>query len=228
MAKKYLNLGQTLKKLLFARDLKPADLSREVHIPPPTIHRLITGKSKRPYKSSLKPIAEFFSISVEQLIGEESLPETIWDKNTNILQDNKLIKSIPIISWNQLDDWLSAIKTSEKRAVTLGNLGANCFALVLNDSSMEPFFARGTLLIFNPEEQPKDRSYVLVRLEENNRHVFRQLIIDGNDYYLKPLNPDLSLFKMRFLDKKDIILACLIESRNKYLPEDQLKMLEDT
>ena len=69
MAKKYLNLGKILKKLLLERDLKPADLSRAVHIPPPTIHRLITGKSTRPYASSLKPIADFFSISVEQQLG---------------------------------------------------------------------------------------------------------------------------------------------------------------
>ncbi|HVV68481.1 MAG TPA: S24 family peptidase [Gammaproteobacteria bacterium] len=92
---------------------------------------------------------------------------------------------------------------------------------------MEPAFQVGALLIFDPERQPRDRSYILVRLEENNRYFFRQLIIDGNDHYLKPLNPDLSLFKMRFLDKKDQVIACLIESRNKLLPEDQLKMLED-
>ncbi len=67
MAKKYLSLGKVLKKLLFERDLKPADLAREVNIPPPTIHRLITGKSTRPYESSLKPIAKFFQFQLNSL-----------------------------------------------------------------------------------------------------------------------------------------------------------------
>jgi plasmid maintenance system antidote protein VapI len=42
MAKKHLHLGQILKKLLFDRAMKAADLAREINIPPPTIHRLGT------------------------------------------------------------------------------------------------------------------------------------------------------------------------------------------
>ena len=151
----------------------------------------------------------------------------IQQEKINTFSESNIIKSIPIISWKKLDNWIEAIKIANKKIVTIGNLSKKSFALVLPDSSMEPFFPRGTLLIFDPEETPKDRSYILVKLEENDLFIFRQLIIDGDDHYLKPLNPDLSMFKMRFLDNKDKILACLVESRNKFLPEDQLRLLED-
>lgn len=208
--------------------MKPADLAREVHLPPPTIHRLVTGKSSRPYKSSLQPIADYFSVTVDQLVGEKQLPESIWEHDKVVPPaEQSIVKSIPIISWKQLDNAAEACKNAQKHVVTLGNLREASFALIMSDFSMEPFFTRGTLLIFDPEQTPKDRSYVLVKLTENNLYIFRQLLIDGEDRYLKPLNPDLGMFKMRSLHQDDKIIACLVESRNQYLPDDQMRLLED-
>ncbi len=53
--------------------------------------------------------------------------------------------------------------------------------------------------------------------EDTKAPIFRQLVIDGEDKYLKPLNPDLSNFKMRNLEDADIILAVLIEARTSFL-----------
>lgn len=189
---------------------------------------MITGKSSRPYKSSLQPIADFFSVSVEQLVGEKNLPEAIWqEEQTTPSIQSDIIKSIPIIGWKQLDQLEQARKQAQKNIVTLGQISEESFALVMQDSSMEPVFTRGTILIFDPRQPAKDRGYVLVKLKENNLYLFRQLLIDGDDRYLKPLNPDLSTFKMRFLDQDDKIIGCLIESRNQHLPDDQLRLLED-
>ncbi len=221
-AARYTKLAQKLKRLLFERNMKVSDLAREVNLPQPTVHRLVTGKSTRPYKSSLEPIAQFFSVSVEELLNETQNVESIWNPSeTNKLAPSPSIKNIPIISWQQLNDLSAARKSAEKQVLTLGCLSEESFAVVMPDSSMEPFFANGTLLIFDPKQTPKDRTYVLVNLQENNLFIFRQLLIDGDDRYLKPLNPDLSLFKMRMLHKHDKILGLLVESRNQYLPDDQ-------
>ena len=47
--------------------MKPMDLARELDIPQPTIHRIVSGKSTCPHERSLIPIADFFNISVEDL-----------------------------------------------------------------------------------------------------------------------------------------------------------------
>lgn len=234
-APRYFKLGQNLKRLLFERNMKPIDLAREVNLPQPTIHRLVTGKTTRPYRSSLEPIAEFFSVTVEELLGEAPEASQIWDQQA--IKKNKdqaitnntqqLVKNIPIISWNALSSLQAAIEKSDKHIVTIGHLSGESFAVVMADSSMEPFFSQGTLLILDPKQIPKDRSHVLVKLKENNVYVFRQLLIDGDDRYLKPLNPDLSLFKMRILHENDKIIGTLVESRNQYLPDDQQTLLGD-
>lgn len=216
MAKKYLNFATTLKKLLFERDIKPIDLSREVNLPPTTIHRFITGKSTRPYDSSLKPIADYFSVTVDQLLGESPLlSETIiTDKNIN---SKNRIHFLPLTAWENLHTRSVNVKSEdEKEKVPFsGNIGARAFAVVLSDSSMEPQFSKGNLLIFDPDKKPTDRSYVLVELEENI-FIFRQLIIDAEHQFLKPLNPDLNMFKMRLLEKKNRIVAVLVEARHIY------------
>ena len=229
MAKHYPKLSKILRKFLFERDMKPADLAREVNLPQPTIHRLVTGQSTRPYKSSLEPLAQFFAVSVEQLLGEEPLLDEVWGNDGAISNTaSPIIKNIPIVCWNQIVQLEVARSTSQKNVVALGNFSEESFAVVMPDSSMEPFFARGTLLILDPKQLTKDRSYALVHLHENQCVIFRQLLIDGEDRYLKPLNPDLSLFKMRLLQPNDKIVGCLIESRNQYQPDDQWKLLEDS
>jgi SOS-response transcriptional repressor LexA len=208
MSKKYLKLSTILKKLLFTHDMKAVDLAREVNVPPPTIHRLITGKSTRPYQSSLKPIAEFFQVSVEQLLGEQPLLETA-ELATSFTQ-------VPFIEWTRLlSKDTKEIKEFEKIPFS-GRISHNSFATKLSDSSMEPVFSRGSLLIFDRDKAPKDRSYVLAHIQNASSPVFRQLIVDLDHRYLKPLNPDLNIHTMRLLTDKDQILGTLVEARQSY------------
>jgi transcriptional regulator with XRE-family HTH domain len=203
MAKNYPKLAKILKKLLFEKDMKVTDLARKLDIPQPTIHRLVSGKSTRPYKSSLEPIANYFSITVDQLLGED-------DSQEPSTFPTKEVTSIPIYQWEVLPNQQSAPPI---QTITANNTSDKAFALVMPDTSMEPIFPKSSILIFDPEMPAKDRSYVLAFIKESSLSIFRQLLIDADHKYLKPLNPDLSDFKMRLLDKDDIIIASLIESR---------------
>lgn len=220
MAKKYQKLSGILKKLLFQKDIRAADLCREIDVPAPTIHRLITGKSTRPYKSSLKPIADYFDVSIEQLIGEEPLPADLdqAEPTKKRVLSSHAIKQVPIVPWEQLLTKLPEKKEGvEKETIPfLGHISEKGFATIMPDSSMEPVFSRGSLLIFDPCKQPKDRSFVLTELHESKIPVFRQLLVDLDHQYLKPLNPDLNAFKMRLLDNNDTIRATLVEARRIY------------
>ena len=213
MAKKFPQLSAILKRLLFQKDLKPVDLARKLNIPQPTIHRIVTGKSTRPYRSSLEPIAKYFSLNVEQLLGEEPLPsESLETDGNHILTINK-VKHIPLIPWEKLLTTTTVRYDNDELIPFLGNISDKSFATVMPDSSMEPVFPQSSILIFDPSKIPKDRSYVLVKLHDRNPPVFRQLLIDLDHKYLKPLNPDLNMFKMRLLEENDKIYAVLIESR---------------
>jgi len=196
--------------------MKAVDLAREVKIPPPTIHRLITGKSTRPYKSSLKPIADFFSMSIEQLIGEQSFTNNPLIINEETSLQTRKIAYLPLIPWEKLQHHQMTDENKYEKIPFVGNISTLGYATILTDYSMEPLFSHGSMLIFDPEKTFKDRSYVLVQLNETNLPVFRQLLIDLDQKYLKPLNPDLNAFKMRAIGENDRIVATLVEARQIY------------
>lgn len=225
MAKKYPKLSSILKKLLFEKNMNAADLAREIEIPQPTIHRLVSGKSTRPYKRSLEPIAEYFSISVSDLLGEPNSTMNPWKNNSSNTVGNN-VKNIPIISWLKTHKFEQTSTNSNHFVVTTGDISACCFALITEDYSMEPLFTKNSILLFDCQKKPIDRSYVLVELAETEKPIFRQLIMDGDMSYLKALNPDLSHTK-RKLNNTDKIIATLFESRFNHNQQNFENLIEE-
>lgn len=62
------------------------------------------------------------------------------------------------------------------------------FALRVKGDSMEPKFTEGMLLIVEPELDAQHGDYVIVK-NGSDEAVFKQLVKDGADWFLKPLNP---------------------------------------
>ena len=206
-------LSELLNRLLFERKMKPIDLCRDLDIPQPTVHRIITGKCANPHSKNLEPIAAYFNLSCEQLKGDEPLPKGAFN-NTDLIDYHGLIE-IPIVAWDAL---CSPIDTSQatQHIVASKSLSKNCFACTMEDSSMEPQFPKDAMLIFDPKQPPTDRSFVLIRLHDTKLFIFRQLLIDAEHQFLKPLNLDLNHFQMRLLEKHDIIVAKLVEARQVF------------
>lgn len=208
MAKHYLGLSNILKKILYERRINPSELARQVKLPSPTIHRLVTGKSTRPYRSSLEPIANYLSITVEQLLGEAPLENSLLSDT-----EASIIKKVPLVPLEQINQSLSINTDDFKKIPVMEGVGIKGFATTLEDSSMEPLFFRGSILIFDPDKKPKDRSFVLVKLQEAQSPVFRELLVDADQRYLKSQNLDLNEFQIRVLDSNDYILGTLVEAR---------------
>ncbi len=68
------------------------------------------------------------------------------------------------------------------------------YALRVLGDSMEPEFPDGCVVIVDPGHTPRDGSYVVV--EYAGDVFFRQLVIDGERRFLKPLNPKYGSFEL--------------------------------
>lgn len=205
-----------LKRLLFKHNIKPTQLARRINVPQQTLQRIITGQSPNPHGKTLQPIADFFNISLEQLKGERPLPEEILQDDLPIA--NPTAKPLSVLEWHQITSFLQDPQTIDVQDKILvdASLNDQIFAVRLNDSSMEPYFPSGAILILDPQKEPEDRHLVLVKIADSESFIFRQLLIDGDYQYLKPLNPDLNAFPMRLLHSKDQILGTMIEFRCRY------------
>ena len=211
------NLSRILNLLLGEKKIKPTELARLTNLPQPTIQRIVSGTTTRPHLSSLEPIAQFFSLSIDQLIGLEPIP---WLENKT--QASMQIKQVPIIDWSEVLPWLDTQSnkcTSSRERAIISDISASkkTFALTVKDSSMEPVFNIGTKIIIDPEKKLKDRCFLVIKFSDNNEAIFRQLIVDGNDYFVKPLSKELSGSKMRKITPGDSkICGILVQTRRDY------------
>jgi SOS-response transcriptional repressor LexA len=62
------------------------------------------------------------------------------------------------------------------------------FALRVKGDSMEPDFLEGMIIIVEPGMDPQPGDYVIAK-NADEETTFKQLVKDGGDWYLKPLNP---------------------------------------
>lgn len=119
----------------------------------------------------------------------------------NIGEKIALRGSVPIISYVQAGNWSEAMDTfvagdADQWVETTYKAKRYTYALRVEGDSMEPRFPAGAILIVEPEEEAKNGSFVIVR-QNGSEATFKQLIIDGGQKYLKPLNDRYPIMPMR-------------------------------
>ncbi len=196
-------ISHILNRLLSEKKIRVTELARLVKLPQPTVHRIVNGVCEYPRPVSLKPIADFFSITVEQLRGLDPIP---WLEQ---------VTKVPLLSWQHIAQWPGQKATLHPQDLILtdAQIGENGYATRLSDASMDPVFPKGVLLIADPDRAARDRSFVIVKRAEHDHPIFRQIFIDGQDRYLKPLSPDLSQYKMSQLNNNDKILSVVLQAK---------------
>lgn len=204
-------LSQNLKNLMIAKNnMTEAELAQETGIPQPTLNHILTAKTKRPRKDCLKALASYFSVTISQLLGTEHLQDS--------LASSRDITRLPVVGWNSILDKIDGKLNCDIVDQTVCDYPVSdpAFAIKMNDSSMQPLFPRGSVLIFDPQKQPQDRDYCLFFVKKAGTVLFRQLVLDGNKQMLKALNQDLEEF-LRPVDKEDQYIALLVQSKFNHL-----------
>ena len=205
-------LSTTLKELLLNAKLSENELARRTGVSQQIINRILSGENKNPKIATLKPIANYFMISVSQLIAEEPLPP-----ETKLNSQHLGWHEIPLIEW----DRVAGIKDKEffsmphQMIVVDIEPSNNIFAVKMPDSSMEPKFSVGTLLIFDLNKAPTTGDFVLVSLS-NHSLLIRQVYLKTNIAYIKCLNPKYSDYKLTPIEQNYKFLGTLIQSRTDY------------
>lgn len=189
------------------------DLAHQTGVPQSTLSRILSGETTHPHRSSLEPLATFFQVSLNQLLGRD--PITSLRRLSNAAH----LPKVPLLTWEQITPWLEpnpSFVTTETVQVDIP-LAEGSFAVIIDDTAMEPQFPNGTVLIIDSQKVPKDRNFVVATLKDSHKIIFRQLLTDGINRYLRPLNPDFSQFGMITMSDNDKIAGVVIQARKNYL-----------
>jgi SOS-response transcriptional repressor LexA len=145
-------------------------------------------------------------------------PMTSQDANT--LQSSGSVRwpsKVPLISWIKAGKFSEVIDhhapgVADEWIDTTVPLRAGTFALRVEGDSMEPEFPTGTVIIVEPELDHRSGDYVVVR-NGDNEATFKQLVKDGADWFLKPLNPR---YPIKPLTSRDVICGVVRAAEKRY------------
>lgn len=142
-------------------------------------------------------VAHALGISVAQLMSGNADTE----EGPNIGGFVPLLSDVQAGNFKEfIDNFHPGDGGMERVAVTVP-VKSHTFALRVTGDSMEPEFTPGMILIIEPEIDPQPGDYVVAK-NGSDETTFKQLIKDGGDWYLKPVNPR---YPIKLLGKSHII-----------------------
>lgn len=178
------DIRKTLSELMEQHAITEAELARRTQVPPATVNRLMAGATPDPRLSTIRPLARYFNVSIDQLIGDEPLTTSRVTEKFNFL---------PIIPWQEVPASSEFIKSldfsnwQDWEPVNI-RISPGAFALTIHQRTLGMPFAYKALLIIEPDKEPNDGDYVIVYHKQSNSVIVKQLIIDGKDVWLNAPN----------------------------------------
>lgn len=183
-------LKDRLKCLRVERGYSQPQLAKLVGISQSAIAAIETGRNQG--TTHLPKIADVLGVDALWLQNGGPKPEKA-SFDSNVGDGPTIGGSVPLISWVQAGAYTTVVDNyspgdGEEMIPTTIPIKRHTYALKVRGDSMEPLFQEGMILIIEPDAEPKHGSYVIVK-NGDEEATFKQLIKDGPDWFLKPLNP---------------------------------------
>ena len=204
-------IKETLRELMTQRKIHSGTaFAKILNIPGPTINRILSGQVTDPRASTLSLLADYFSVSIDQLLGKVPLNTTETDDEPT---QSLAFLSIPIVTSLNCHDFQQTMQKPRQwyRWTThTPSKHPKVFALHINTHILEPTFQAGTLLVINPSLQAKPFNYVALRFEQDPCISIRKIMTDGRCNYFHPLQPGHKIFSVD--DMAHHIMGVVIEA----------------
>lgn len=208
-----LDISSVLNNLLIKHGITEAELSRRIDVPRATINRLVSGRTPDPRASTLETIADYFKISVDQLLGKQPI---FFSPSENI--SAPVGTKLPIIDWSNIRNWKETIKELKTQhnndwILVDSSIEKGQFACKITGESMWPNLQDNSIVIIDPERKAKNKDFVVAHIKAMDDVIVRQLIIEGKYNFLKASNP---IFPIIQIEDNDDIIGVIVQTRNNY------------
>lgn len=202
-------LSDNLNLLMAKSRLNSSELARQTGLPATTIKRIRNNEHTNPTLSTLVPIANYFSVTLNDLLKHEGSPAPVLKLASGG------VRTLPLLSWQSCLQF-SEIELMPKLTITTERrVSEKAFALEMdnNDIALFPQHAR---LIVEPEIPPESGDYVLVANLKQKMASLRRFIIEIDNTYLQPLIAGLNAI---VLTSEYKILGVIIQTKMELKPE---------
>ena len=187
-------LGDRIRDARLSLNLSQGELAGKSSVSQGLISGLESGRNKS--SKELYKIAKALNKSVQFLIdgGVDN-----FDNNVDLSKKIELIgRPIPVISWVAAGSFspIETVLRDTEIDETLPpnkDCGKNGYGLIVTGNSMLPKFEPEDRLYVNPDFQVSDlktNDLVIVSCAGDSEATFKKIIIEGENKFLEPLNPN--------------------------------------
>ena len=177
-------LSDNLNQLMAEIGISADELARQTGLPSSTIKKIRARSNLNPTLATLIPLAQFFSVTLGQLAGDEPLPLVRLKKAARNLPD--ILYHIPQLSWEDSIRWPATDIHPEIMLTSEFHHSEYAFALQVEEDGLENL-SKNTVLLIEPELTPEHRDFVIVHKDGQKMPALKQVLIDEGQMYLKPL-----------------------------------------
>jgi SOS-response transcriptional repressor LexA len=213
-------LGSLMKEC----DIDDIQLSKHTGVPISTITRTRLAKNSNPTASTLKPLSDFFKVSIDALLGREELPK---DRIPGFHQRDKYTTSIlPVIKWQDMNSYITNIHSFNeskflKWVSSEKNTSEGSFAVFIPNGELALFLKKGSTVLIDKSSQVISGDISLIRISERTV-ALKKILIDGDKLYMKSITPGINTIEP--LKDHSQVIGKVIEMR--YPLQEELESSE--
>jgi SOS-response transcriptional repressor LexA len=191
-----MSIHKTIREGRRAKGLSQQELAELCGVTRSAVQQWEQEDGTAPKRAQQSRVASVLGLTVAQLMGA-----------SNVQAGPEVRGSVPLISAVQAGNYKMHVDNfhpddgGEERVLTTVPVKRHTFALRVAGDSMEPDFKEGAILIVEPDMEAHPGDFVISK-NEDGETTFKQLVKDGGDWYLKPLN---SRYPMKALGKSSIV-----------------------
>lgn len=187
--------GERLREARLGAGLTQAQLAKLAGVSQQAIQKAERSTSATSGSRFVVSLARFTHVSPDWLsTGNGDRAPAGSPEPSNVSPGPDLRPPVPLVSWVQAGDWTECTDPyppgmADEWISPSTKVSACSFALKVRGDSMEPKFTEGDTLIVDPEVEARSGDFVIVRLDDAQEATFKQLVVDGGERFLKPVNP---------------------------------------
>jgi len=173
-------LSENLHTLMSQARVTSSELAKATGLPATTIKRIRNHEQSNPTISSLLPIANYFSLTVSELLG----CETAFKQN--VIAGNGL-QSIPLLAWDECSKYeLVDYQHVQRRVPTEKPVSTKAFSLQVNITDYVGL-PLGCLLIVEPKLAIESGDLIIVTSKSGDNAALKRYIKEADQEYLQSL-----------------------------------------
>lgn len=195
-------LAQNINYLFRVRGENATSIAEKVGISQPTLHRIQKGINQRPSGETLRKLADYFGVTVDDLLTRDlstGLPVEAVAR-ANVREGPNIKGLVPLLTSVQAGEWCEIAGTFQRDDAKVWlpcpvKHGPRTFCLTVEGESMKnpgarPSYEPGDVIFVDPDVAAKPGDRVVARLESQVAATFKQYLEEDGQKLLKALNPD--------------------------------------